>query len=193
MVSADEMKKVAVFCAWRPGKNPRFASEAEILGKELAKNDLTLVYGSSVDGLMGVLANSVLENGGKVIAANAKIFNYCVQPKHANFKYYEYETIEERQRALIDMADAYVVFVGGFGTMFEYYHVLNLMLIGIISPRPVVIVNIDGVFDSMLSLAEDLIASELASRFAYETVVTSASEVVDALRKGFAKCLNCRK
>ncbi len=193
MVSAVEIKKIAVFCASRPGKNPRFAAEAEVLGKELAKNDFTLVYGSSVDGLMGVLANSVLENGGKVIAANAKIFNYCVQPKHANFKYYEYETIEERQRALIDMADAYVVFVGGFGTMFEYYHVLNLMLIGIIPPRPIVIVNVNGVFDNMLSLSESFISLDLASRFVYEKVVTSAAEVVAALQKGFAQCRNYRK
>ena len=193
MVSDIEVKKVAVFCASRPGNNPRFTAEAEVLGKELAKSDFTLVYGSSVDGLMGTLANSVLNNGGKVIAANAKIFNYCVQPKHANFKYYEYETVEERQRALIDMADAYVVFVGGFGTMFEYYHVLNLMLIGIVPLRPIVIVNIDGIFDNMLSLAEGFISLELASRFVYEKVVTSAAEVVAALQKGFVQCRNCRK
>ncbi|OPZ76391.1 MAG: LOG family protein YvdD [Alphaproteobacteria bacterium ADurb.Bin438] len=159
----------------------------------IAKQNMTLIYGSSNDGLMGVIANSTLNNGGKVVGINTAYFDYCEQPQHVNYEYICLDTLEARQRALIDKADAFVMFAGGFGTLFEYYHVINLIKIGIIEPKPLVVVNIDKCFDEIIVSNKKLGELGLASMVEFEEVVSSVDEIFPAILRSLEKCQNYQK
>ena len=113
------MKSICVYCAANSGKNPAFVEAAKKFGRILAENGIRLVYGGGSVGLMGALAESVLDHGGIVTGV---IPDFLVNSEHMLLRVQERiitRDMHERKREMFERADAFVALPGGVGTLEE--------------------------------------------------------------------------
>ena len=179
------IKKVCVYCASSSKVNSQYVETARKLGKILAENDLELVYGGGSVGLMGVLADSVLENGGRVTGVIPR-FMVEVEWQHNGLtELVLTETMHERKEKMAELADAVVALPGGCGTMEELLEMITWKQLGIHS-QPIVIVNVNDYYTHLLAQFQQA-ADELFMRpqhLEMWSVVTDADEVLRAIENG---------
>jgi uncharacterized protein (TIGR00730 family) len=145
----SEIGAVCVFCGSSPGTNPVFAAAARELGSALAGRGVALVYGGASVGLMGVLADAVIAAGGTATGviteslAGHEIAHSSLTDLHV------VHTMHERKALMSDMADAFVMLPGGFGTCEEFMESVTWAQLGIHDKR-CGILNVSGFFDHLL-------------------------------------------
>jgi uncharacterized protein (TIGR00730 family) len=144
---------LAVFCGSSMGNKPEYADKAASIGKLFAEKKITLVYGAGNIGLMGVLADSILANGGKAIGViTERLVNVELAHKGLT-ELHVVETMSERKNLMNEMADGFVVLPGGMGTLDELFEILTLCQLSIIK-KPVGLLNIQGFFNPLINLVE---------------------------------------
>lgn len=150
------MKNICVFIGSANGSHSKYAASAKALGKAIAEHQMSLVYGGASVGLMGLLADSVLEAGGEAIGVMPK----CLVDKeiaHKNLsQLFVVETMQERKKMLMELGEAFVVFPGGFGTLEEMFEITNAAKIGLHKKR-IGLLNIDNYFADLLSFIKHTI------------------------------------
>ncbi|MDG0816882.1 LOG family protein [Bdellovibrio svalbardensis] len=142
------IKRVCVYCGASLGNNPNFAKAAKELGHLLAKENIELVYGGGKVGLMGVLADAVLEKGGKVIGI---IPQKLVDKEQAHRGLQDLRIVNdmhERKATMAALADAFIALPGGFGTMEELFEVLTWSQIGY-HQKPVAVLEVDNYYEHL--------------------------------------------
>lgn len=185
MTNKDEMKRfVAVFCGAQdvvPQKHLRAGKE---LGERMAKNDLGLVYGGGDCGVMGAVANAVLESHGWVTG----VFPEHLREIEAEHKHLS-ETIitqdmHERKKLMYEQSDMFVIMPGGFGTMDEMFEIITWRQIGL-HKKPVLIFNHDGYWDHLVALMDNIIEKRFAkpeTREIYE-VFDDMDDLLERLKR----------
>ena len=147
--------KVAVFCGSKTGNDPVYKEATQRLGEYFAARNVDIVYGGGHVGLMGVIADSVLENGGKV---------YGVIPHHLESKEiaHQYLTeltvvpgMHERKAAMSDMADAFVALPGGAGTLEEIFEAWTWAQLGY-HQKPCAFFNVQGFYDPLFEMIQQM-------------------------------------
>ncbi|NNM16662.1 MAG: TIGR00730 family Rossman fold protein, partial [Bacteroidia bacterium] len=140
---------VCVFCGSSDGNNPLYKTKAIELGKLFAENNLRLVYGGGGFGLMGAIANAVLENGGEVIGV---IPDRLVQRERAHNGLTELlivNTMNERKEKMAELSDVFVTMPGGYGTLDELFEMLTWKQLGI-QNKYNIIYNVNSFFNPLL-------------------------------------------
>jgi uncharacterized protein (TIGR00730 family) len=143
------IERLCVFCGSRSGNNPAYASAAEHLGGELAAAGIGLVFGGGRVGLMGVLANAVLSAGGRAVGVIPKSL---VEKEIAHCSLTELHIVNsmhERKALMADLADAFVLLPGGFGSWEEFCEIFTWLQLGI-HRKPCGVLNVAGYYDSLL-------------------------------------------
>ncbi|MDO9122114.1 MAG: TIGR00730 family Rossman fold protein [Anaerolineaceae bacterium] len=144
-------RSICVFCGSADGLNQVYYDAAMEMGKHLASNEIRLVYGAGRTGLMGVLAQSVLENGGEVIGVAPKGLDSPQLIQSSGLTSLEIvEDIQVRKARMIELSDAFISMPGGYGTADELFEVLTWSQIGLLR-KPMAILNTNGYFDSLLA------------------------------------------
>jgi uncharacterized protein (TIGR00730 family) len=144
------IQKVSVYCGSSSGFSPEFTEAAESLGKYLAVNNMTLVYGGGNVGLMGTVANAVLDNGGSVIGVittrlhDLELGHTGCQTLHI------VESMHQRKMLMATLADAFIALPGGFGTLEELAEMATWAQLNIHS-KPVGLLNVLGYYDLLIS------------------------------------------
>src|SRR4051812_36273953 len=124
-MASSRLSSVSVYCASSPGADPAFATAAALVGRLLAERKVRLVYGGGHVGLMGVLADAVLEHGGEVHGVITRALEHK-EVAHDGLTTLEVvETMHERKAIMADAADAFVMLPGGFGTWEEFLEALT--------------------------------------------------------------------
>ncbi|HUQ67240.1 MAG TPA: TIGR00730 family Rossman fold protein [Flavitalea sp.] len=118
-------QSIAVFCGSREGKNKIFAAHAKELGKLIAVLGVKLVYGGGKKGLMGIVAESVLANRGKVMGVIPKILVEWEQQHEGLTELAIVPDMHSRKKMIYDMSDAAIVLPGGFGTLDEFFEMIT--------------------------------------------------------------------
>ncbi|NLO71384.1 MAG: TIGR00730 family Rossman fold protein [Porphyromonadaceae bacterium] len=188
------IKKVCVYCASSSKVNSQYVETAEKLGKILAENNLELVYGAGSVGLMGVLADSALQNGGKVTGVIPKFMVEMEWQHDGITETILTETMHERKEKMAQLSDAVIALPGGCGTMEELLEMITWKQLGICK-HPIVIVNVNGYYDHLLAQFQQA-ADELFMRpehLEMWSVVNSVEEVLHALNNGKTIHENMRK
>jgi len=126
-----QLSSVAVYCGSNSGIDPAFGQSAAALGRTMAERGIRLVYGGGRVGLMGVVADAVLAEGGKVHG----VITRSLQAKEVGHPGLDslqvVETMHERKAAMADAAEAFIMLPGGFGTFDEFFEVLSWTQLGI--------------------------------------------------------------
>lgn len=145
------IKTVCVYCGSGPGTNPRFVEAAIAFGKTLAEDGIRLVYGGGSIGLMGAVAQSVLDHGGAVTGI---IPEFLTNRENALKRVQELivtPDMHERKRLMFEHSDAFVALPGGIGTLEELVEQLTWQQLGR-HTKPVLLANIDGFWEPLLAL-----------------------------------------
>jgi uncharacterized protein (TIGR00730 family) len=151
----SEIKAICVYCASGPGTNPNFVEAARTFGRILAENGIRLVYGGGSVGLMGELAISVLDHGGRVTGV---IPDFLVNREHMLTRSQERiitRDMHERKRIMFERADAFVALPGGVGTLEELVEQLTWAQLGR-HKKPILMANIDGFWDPLCALLDQM-------------------------------------
>lgn len=142
---------ITVYLGSSEGNRPIFRQAARELGEWIGRNGHTLIYGGSEMGLMGVLADAVIHEGGKVIGVEPRFFvEEEVQHKGIT-ELIVTETMAERKQKMIELGDAFIAFPGGLGTLEEITEVMTLCKLRRIE-KPFCLLNIDGYYEPLCKL-----------------------------------------
>jgi len=174
-----DLKSVCVYCSSSSAKDAASVVEQEIrnFGREIAKRGVSLIYGGSSKGLMGALADEVLGAGGRVVGIVPKALQGREAAHRGLTELKVVATMHEREQLMFDMADAFVAFPGGFGTLEEIIEMLTWKQLGI-HGKPVVFANIGGYFDPVLAQFDSAIKMGYArkeDRILYTVADTTAA------------------
>lgn len=143
--------KICVYCGSSDGHDPTILKMAEDFGRELVNRNIGLVYGGSSLGVMGTLADAVMEYGGQVTGV---IPGNLFSKEVAHTGITELITVadmHERKFTMADLSDAFVALPGGFGTMEELFEIITWNQIGIIE-KPVTLLNWNGFYTPLLDM-----------------------------------------
>ena len=151
----SRIKSICVYCASGPGNNPAFVEAAREFGQILAENGIRLVYGGGSVGLMGTLAEAVLDHGGMVTGV---IPDFLVNREHMMARAQERiitRDMHERKRIMFERADAFVALPGGVGTLEELVEQLTWAQLGR-HKKPILIANIERFWDPLCALLDHM-------------------------------------
>jgi uncharacterized protein (TIGR00730 family) len=149
------IESICVYCASGPGNNPAFVQAASRFGRILAENGIRLVYGGGAVGLMGALAESVLDHGGRVTGV---IPDFLVNREHMLARVQERivtPDMHERKRVMFERADAFVALPGGVGTLEELVEQMTWAQLGR-HKKPILILNVDRFWDPLCVLLDQM-------------------------------------
>lgn len=152
------IKSVAIFCGSKWGANALFKEHAETLGRLLAQQNITLIYGGGKNGLMGAVADAAMANGGIVKGVIPQVLT---QWEHQHTSITELEVVEDmhvRKRRLYELCDAAIILPGGFGTLDELFEVLTWNVLSI-HDKPVVVLNSAGFYKHLLAHLQEVEAA----------------------------------
>ncbi len=150
----SSIQNICVYCGSGPGADPAFAEAARTLGTIFAKNGIGLVYGGGSIGLMGELANAVLDNGGK---ATGVIPTFLVNREHAlgRGRIIETRDMHERKQRMFDEADAFVALPGGVGTLEELVEQMTWAQLGR-HQKPILLANVKKFWAPLCALLDHM-------------------------------------
>ena len=154
------MKRITVFCVSSFGTETIYAEQAKLLGETFAKENIELVYGGANVGLMGAVADGVLNNGGKAIGV---LPNFLRSKEIAHLGLTELilvESMHERKTKMNDLCDGVIALPGGFGTLEELFEMLTWAQLGL-HKKPIAILNINGFYDSLIELTKTMVEKGL--------------------------------
>ncbi len=153
------MKSVCVYCGANAGATPIYASTATELGRHLADAGLRLVYGGGNTGLMGAVANGVLDAGGEVTGV---IPQHLVDWEVAHKGLTTLEVVgsmHERKSRMFDLSDGFIALPGGFGTLEEVFEMLTWRQLNI-GQKPIAFLNVNGYYSPLMAMIEHMVAEK---------------------------------
>ena len=175
--------KIVVYCSSQEGLEEKYRLLARDLGTWIGQQGHTLLYGGSNAGLMHITAVAVHETGGHIVGVIPEMFRHRIDPVCDEVVYTA--NLGDRKQYMIEHGDVFVVMPGGIGTLDEWMSTLAVMTIGNDDPRPIIVANIDGLYDATIQQLADMthtpfargknLARTLAARTTTELLSTLAS------------------
>jgi uncharacterized protein (TIGR00730 family) len=145
--------RICVFCGSSFGNSPAFREHADRLGRAIARDKTGLVYGGGRVGLMGVVADAALAEGGEVIGVIPEALSSHEVAHHGLTELRVVPGMHERKAMMTTLSDAFVTLPGGVGTYEEFFEILSWAGLGI-HAKPIGLLNVEGYFDPLLALLE---------------------------------------
>lgn len=147
------MKRICVYCGSNPGRLPDYVAAARNLGSVLADSGIGLVYGGASVGVMGALADAVLQGGAEVTGVNPRALATREVAHGGLTKLHIVESMHERKAKMAELSDAFVALPGGWGTMEEIFEALTWAQLGL-HRKPCGLLNVAGYFDHLQTFLE---------------------------------------
>ncbi len=174
---------VCVYCGSRHGLLPAYTEAARELGTAIGRRGWQLVYGGGKVGLMGEVANAVLEAGGRVVGVipeslmRREVGHPGLQELHV------VPDMHQRKRLMAERADAFVALPGGIGTLEELFEVWTWRQLGY-HDQPIGLLNVAGYYDSLLAFLQATVDQGFLAREQQQTlrVETAAETLLDRLQ-----------
>ena len=151
-----ELRSLCVYCGSSSGKHPEYAAQARAFGTEMARREITLIYGGGKVGLMGTLADAVLAGGGKAVGV---IPRQLVEREVAHpglTELHVVETMHQRKTRMYELSDAFVALPGGFGTMDEMFEMLTWAQLGL-HRCPCAFLDVRGYYNGLRAMMDHMV------------------------------------
>jgi uncharacterized protein (TIGR00730 family) len=178
------MKAICVFCGSNPGRGSAYVEQAENLGRLLATEGITVVYGGAGVGTMGALARGAQEVGGKVVGV---IPGHLVDVERAPDdldELHQVETMHERKALMAGLADGFIALPGGLGTLEEFAEIATWSQLAL-HTKPTGLLNFGGFYDHLLSFLDHAVAERFLRPEHRELVLAdhTAESLLQAMRR----------
>jgi uncharacterized protein (TIGR00730 family) len=173
-----QITSLAVFCGSKAGNNPLYEAHAKTLGYILAEQNITLIYGGGNKGIMGAVANAVLEKNGKVIGIIPQLLTDLEHSHQGITELFVVGDMHVRKKMLYEKCDAAIILPGGFGTLDELFEMLTWNQLNIHNKK-ILILNSAGFYDHLLAHAkkmqqEDFLYDSIEDRI---SIITEPDEI----------------
>ena len=165
-------KNICVFCGASEGNRPEYRLAAEQLGVLIANQNRRLIYGGGNKGLMGIIANSVLDHGGEVIGIIPERLVKAETAHHNITRLEVVENMHQRKARLSELADGFIAMPGGTGTLEEVFEVWTGMQIGY-HEKPVALYNAAKFWQPMLDFLQHAVDEGFVRDSFYKTLIVS--------------------
>ena len=168
------MKSICVFAGSAQGTKTSYSKSAMDLGQEIAKRSYTMVYGGGSKGLMGVVADAVLEGGSSVTGVITEKL-HDVEVGHKNLTSLEIvSSMHERKSRMAELSDAIISLPGGVGTWEEFFEALAWNQLGIYS-KPIVLYNVDDYYSKLFEFTQFSVQEGFLPETTHEELFISKS------------------
>ncbi|MGA9590524.1 MAG: TIGR00730 family Rossman fold protein [Salegentibacter sp.] len=177
------MNSIAVFCGSSDGNDAKIIEAAYSLGETLAKEKIDLVYGGSKLGLMGRVAEGVLENDGKATGVIPD-FLKTKEVVHANLtELVTTEDMHERKLKMNELSDGFIALPGGFGTFEELFEIVTWAQLGL-HKKPIGLLNINGFYDDLIEMLKTMVRKGLLKKENFDILLIAedAEELLEKMR-----------
>ncbi len=168
----NQKKRICVFCGSNHGMRSSYRNAAQQLGKAIASHGMGLVYGGGSVGLMGAIADAVLEKQGEVIGVlpqalfNKELAHYGLTELRI------VSSMHERKALMAELSDGFIAMPGGFGTFEEFFEVVTWAQLGL-HTKPIGILNVDGYFDLFFKFIEHILREGFIKPKHQQLMITS--------------------
>lgn len=156
------MKSICIYCGSQSGARPAYTHGARRLGEAMAQRGLRLVYGGGCVGLMGAVADAILEGGGQVVGV---IPQHLVDRELAHRGVTELRVVHsmhERKALMADLADAFIALPGGLGTLEELLEIMTWAHLGL-HQKPCGLLNLEGYYDGLRSFIDHAVEEQFVA------------------------------
>lgn len=168
------MKKICIYCGSSSGKDPAFKEIASELAKLLVSSNISLIYGGASIGVMGKIADTVLEQGGEVIGV---IPQSLVDLEVAHYGLSELKIVKsmhERKSMMAELADGFIAMPGGLGTLEELFEVLTWAQLGF-HDKPCGVLNINQYYDGLIQFLDHAVEQGFVKNFHRDMLLVDAN------------------
>ncbi|WP_309241143.1 TIGR00730 family Rossman fold protein [Nocardia sp. BSTN01] len=170
-----------MFCGSSRGANPAYIDQAEALGRHLAAEDITLVYGGAKVGIMGALARAARAAGGKVVGVIPKHLAEVEIAAEDLSALHRVESMHERKALMAELADGFVALPGGLGTLEETAEIATWTQLGL-QHKPVGLLNIHGFYDHLLAFLDRAVEEQFLHRAHRDLLLTDTDPATLLIR-----------
>ncbi|HRH46840.1 MAG TPA: TIGR00730 family Rossman fold protein [Pyrinomonadaceae bacterium] len=175
------MKSITVFCGSSSGFRPEYAEAAKELGRNLVEQNIRLVYGGGNVGLMGIIADEVMKNGGEVLGIIPESLDKKEVAHRQITELRVVGSMHERKALMAEFADGFIAMPGGIGTFEEFFEILTWAQLGF-HHKPCAILNVANYYDGLLSLCDNAV-NEGFLRQKHSELILVDSDSVKLLEK----------
>jgi uncharacterized protein (TIGR00730 family) len=175
------MKRITVFCGSSAGIDSTFMSQAALLGQALATHKIELVYGGANVGLMGAVADGVLNGGGTVIGVIPDFLRSKEIAHNGLTELIVVDSMHERKTKMNDLCDGVITLPGGFGTLEEFFEMLTWAQLGL-HKKPIAVLNTNGFYDALIVLLETMVKKGFLKEVNYQMLLVS-DDIEDLLNQ----------
>ena len=170
------IRKICVYCGSSPGKNPAFSVAASSLAKAMCERGIGLVYGGAAVGVMGALANAVLEAGGEAIGVIPRSLA-IKEVAHANLtELHVVSSMHDRKAMMAELADGFIALPGGWGTLEEIFEILTWAQLGF-HEKPCGLLNSEGYYDGLIEFLDNAIEQQFVREICRPMLMTARKPV----------------
>jgi len=159
--SLSPVKSACVFCGASVGNDPAFVEAARDLGGRMAASDMRLVYGAGHVGMMGTVADAVLDAGGEAIGVIPEFLRDREQAHLGLTELHVVDSMHTRKRMMFDLSDAFVVLPGGLGTLEEVFEMITWRQLGR-HEKPIVLISTNDYWAPFQGLVDRVVDSDFA-------------------------------
>jgi uncharacterized protein (TIGR00730 family) len=151
------MNRICVFCGSSSGIHPRYAEAARTLGSALVRRGIGLVYGGGNVGLMGIIADAVMDAGGEVIGVIPEALVERELAHNDVTQMIVVRSMHERKAKMAELSNGFVAMPGGYGTFEEFCEIITWAQLGL-HRKPCGILNVNGYYDPLMKLFDHAVA-----------------------------------
>ncbi|RXG32861.1 LOG family protein [Leeuwenhoekiella marinoflava] len=186
------LNSICVFCGSSEGNDPEIIKQSELLGAELAKQEITLIYGGSQLGIMGRVAQSCLLNNGKAIGIIPEFLKTREIVHTGLDQLITTENMHERKLKMQAISDGFITLPGGFGTFEELFEIITWSQLGL-HHKPIGLLNTNGFYDHLIAMLDEMVARGFLKRENRELLIEDADvEKLLGKMKSFEPDLNSK-
>lgn len=176
---ALKLTSLGVFCGSQAGSDPVYGAAAATLGRALAAHHASLVFGGGRVGLMGILADTVLAAGGKIVGVIPTFLKDKELAHPGATEMLVVPDMHTRKKVMFERSDAFCILPGGVGTMDEMFEIITWRQLHLHN-KPIVVVNVAGYWDPLVDLLDRMIGEGFAHR-GHEALVTVVARAEDVI------------
>ena len=182
----NKLKSVCVFCGSSDGNDQAIVDVAFELGKTLAANETTLVYGAAKIGIMGKVAQGALDNNGKVIGVIPEFLKLKEVVHLGLTELIVNDTMHERKMKMQEISDGFITLPGGFGTFEELFEIITWAQLGL-HQKPIGLLNVNGFYDDLIAMLNTMVSKGFLKRdnldlLLVDTTVTGLLTKMDSFK-----------
>ncbi len=176
------MKRICVYCGSSPGKSSEYIDAAHMLGKELVRRGIALVYGGASVGIMGEIADTVLSAGGEVIGIMPQAL-VDKEISHSGLTDLRVVgSMHERKAMMADISDGFIALPGGLGTIEELFEVLTWSQLGY-HRKPCALLNVKGYYDTISQFLNHAVEEQFVKQIHRDMILIeeNPNKLLDAM------------